>query len=177
LREQENEQWRSQRQQLRQEMNLPPLVTDWIAILVVTDNCTRQCLGLPLFVAGSHDTAEMVVAALRVLLPQELQFLISDRGVHFTADVFQQLAKDAILCMWSLRVIVHNPTGLPNDLFAQSKNGWLIKPGTLTRSYPCCWIFFIPSTTTGLTRVCPVQAYRPMSSPNGCLCNSVCLPF
>jgi len=95
LRKQEDEQWRSQRQQLRQEMNLLPLVTDWIAILVVTDNCTRQCLGLPLFVAGSHVTAEMVVAALRVLLPQELQFLISDRGVHFTAEVFQQLAKEA----------------------------------------------------------------------------------
>jgi len=95
LRKQEDEQWRLQRQQLRQEMNLLPLASDWIAILVVTDNCTRQCLGLPLFVAGSHVTAEMVVAALRVLLPQELQFLISDRGIHFTAEVFQQLAKDA----------------------------------------------------------------------------------
>jgi transposase InsO family protein len=59
-------------------------------------------LGLPLFIAGSHVTADMVVAALRVLLPQDLQFLtscpnlgISDRGVHFTADVFRQLAKDA----------------------------------------------------------------------------------
>lgn len=95
LRKQEDEQWRLQREQLRKEMNLLPLVTNWIAILVVTDNCTRQCLGLPLFVAGSHVTAEMVVAALRVLLPQELQFVISDRGVHFTAEVFQQLAKDA----------------------------------------------------------------------------------
>jgi hypothetical protein len=27
------------------------LVTCWIAILVITDNCTRQCLGLPLFMA------------------------------------------------------------------------------------------------------------------------------
>jgi len=62
---------------------------------MITDNCTRQCLGLPLFIAGSHVTAEMVVAALRVLLPANLQFLISDRGIHFTADVFKQLAKDA----------------------------------------------------------------------------------
>ncbi len=31
----------------------PPVTKPpWIAILVVTDNCTRQCLGLPLFVAG-----------------------------------------------------------------------------------------------------------------------------
>ena len=72
-----------------------PIVTAWIAVLVVTDNCSRQCLGLPLFVAGSHVTAEMIVAALRVLLPANLQFLISDRGIHFTAKVFQQLAADA----------------------------------------------------------------------------------
>jgi len=95
LRKQEDEQWRLERKQLREQMNLLPIITAWIAILVVTDNCTRQCLGLPLFIAGSHVTAEMVVAALRVLLPQDLQFLISDRGVHFTADVFRQLAKDA----------------------------------------------------------------------------------
>lgn len=94
VRKQEDEQWRLERQLLRQQMNLLPLVTAWIAILVVTDNCTRQCLGLPLFVAGSHVTAEMVVAALRVLLPPDLQFLISDRGVHFTADVFRQFAQE-----------------------------------------------------------------------------------
>ena len=76
-------------------MTLLPIVTAWIAILVITDNCTRQCLGLPLFLAGSHVTAEMVVAALRVLLPADLQFLISDRGTHFAADVFQQFAKEA----------------------------------------------------------------------------------
>ena len=76
-------------------MALLPVVTAWIAILVVTDNCTRQCLGLPLFVAGSHVTSEMVIAALRVLLPADLQFLISNRGIHFTADVFQQFANEA----------------------------------------------------------------------------------
>jgi transposase InsO family protein len=52
-------------------------------------------LGLPLFIAGAHVTAEMVVAALRTLLPANLQFLISDRGIHFSADVFQQLAKES----------------------------------------------------------------------------------
>ena len=95
LRQQEDEQWRLARQSLRERMNLLPIVTAWIAVLVVTDNCTRQCLGLPLFVAGSHVTAEMVVAALRVLSPANLQFLISDRGVHFTAQIFQQLASEA----------------------------------------------------------------------------------
>jgi len=94
-RQQEDEQWRLARKSLREKMTLLPIVTAWIAILLVTDNCTRQCLGLPIFLAGSHVTAEMVVAALRFLLPVNLQFLISDRGVHFTAEVFRQLAKDA----------------------------------------------------------------------------------
>lgn len=93
-RHQEDEHWRRQRLDLRERMKLAPIISAWIAILVITDNCTRQCLGLPLFVAGSAVTAEMVVAALRTLLPPELQFLISDRGVHFTAQVFQQLARN-----------------------------------------------------------------------------------
>lgn len=92
-RRQENKAWRQQRQRLRQRFSLLPVVTTWIAVLVITDNCTRQCLGLPLFVAGSKVTAEMVVDALRTLLPAELQFLISDRGVHFTAQVLQELAR------------------------------------------------------------------------------------
>jgi transposase InsO family protein len=91
-RDQEDEHWQQRRLDLRERMKLAPIITAWIAILVITDNCTRQCLGLPLFVAGSAVTAEMIVAALRTLLPTELQFLISDRGVHFTAQVFQQLA-------------------------------------------------------------------------------------
>jgi transposase InsO family protein len=91
---QEDELWRQQRLDLRERINLSPIITNWIAILVLTDNCTRQCLGLPLFVAGSSVTAEMIVTALRSLLPAELQFLISDRGVHFTAQVFQQLARE-----------------------------------------------------------------------------------
>ena len=93
-RKREDEQWRQQRHQIRERLACTRVITAWIAILVMTDNCTRQCLGLPLFVAGSHVTAEMVVEALRQLLPPELQFLISDRGTHFTAKIFQQLAQD-----------------------------------------------------------------------------------
>ena len=92
-REQEDDMWREQRRHLREQLSQLPLVTAWIAILVITDNCTRQGLGLPLFVAGSSVTAEMVAEALRMLLPPELQFLISDRGTHFTANVFAQLAE------------------------------------------------------------------------------------
>ncbi len=90
----EDKQWRQQRLALRQRAIELPLNTDWIAILVITDNCTRQCLGLPLFTVGAKVTAEMVVDALRTLLPPELQFLITDRGTHFTANVFRQLAQD-----------------------------------------------------------------------------------
>jgi len=84
--------WRQQLQHLRERCAPLPLVTVWIAILVVTDNCTRQCLGLPLFVMGPKVTAELIVEALRALLPPELHFLISDRGTHFTANAFRQLA-------------------------------------------------------------------------------------
>lgn len=93
-RQQEDAPWRQQRQSLRERLAQLPLVTAWIAILVITDNCTRQCLGLPLFVVGPKVTAEMIVEALRYLLPPELQFLISDRGTHFTAQVFQQLVQE-----------------------------------------------------------------------------------
>jgi len=90
----EDEHWRQHRRQLRERLSALPLVTAWIAILVITDNCTRQCLGLPLFVTGAKVTAELIVAALTGLLPPELQFLISDRGTHFTAHAFRNLRRD-----------------------------------------------------------------------------------
>jgi transposase InsO family protein len=90
-RQQADAAWRQARQQVRARLT-GLTVTAWIAILVITDNCTRQCLGLPLFVTGPKVTADLIVAALRALLPTDLQFLISDRGVHFTAQVFEQLA-------------------------------------------------------------------------------------
>ncbi len=92
-RKQEDVEWRQKRHVIRERLSLLPIVTAWIAVLVITDNCTRQCLGLPLFVVGSKVTAEMVVEALRVLLPPELLFLISDRGTHFTAKVFEDLMR------------------------------------------------------------------------------------
>jgi transposase InsO family protein len=93
-RHQEDEAWRQQRLSLRQRWSALPIVTAWIAILIITDNCTRQCLGLPLFVAGPKVTAELIVAALRVLLPPELLFLITDRGTHFKATAFRELLRE-----------------------------------------------------------------------------------
>lgn len=65
----------------------------WIAILVVTDNCTRQCLELPLFRSGSRVTSQDVIDALRQLLPAKLQFLITDQGAHFRTQWMAQFAK------------------------------------------------------------------------------------
>ena len=93
-RQRENKQWRLKREQMRLRASQIQSLVAWIAILVVVDNCTRQSLGLPLFVAGAKVTAQMVVEALRQLLPAELQFLVSDRGPQFTADLMKQLASE-----------------------------------------------------------------------------------
>ena len=93
-RQREDAQWRQQRTQLRAQLAQLPSVTAWIAILVLTDNGTRQCLGRPLFVAGPHVTSDLIIAARRTLLPADLQFLISDRGVHFRATSFDQFADE-----------------------------------------------------------------------------------
>ncbi|MGH8337153.1 MAG: integrase core domain-containing protein, partial [Gammaproteobacteria bacterium] len=85
--------WRQTRLTFRQQWSQLPIVTAWIAILVITDNCSRQCCGLPLFLAGPRVTAEMIVEALHSLLPPELLFLITDRGIHFRAEAFHRLAR------------------------------------------------------------------------------------
>lgn len=93
-RRQTDERWREQRRAFRQReqaLGLGQVVT-WIAVLVIVDNCTRQCLGLPLFTLGAHVTADLIAAALRALLPKELKYLIADGGTHFTAEALQQLA-------------------------------------------------------------------------------------
>ena len=95
----QDDQWRQARQDIRQrkaaldeKAQLP--AAQWLAILVILDNCTRQCLALPLFVAGKHVTAEMVVAALRKVLPKRLRFLISDNGAQFIAQAIADLATE-----------------------------------------------------------------------------------
>ena len=59
------QEWKQKRLVLRQQWTELPIVTAWIAILVITDNCSRQCLGLPLFVAGPRVTAELIVQTLK----------------------------------------------------------------------------------------------------------------
>jgi hypothetical protein len=96
-RKQEDAEWRQKRNVIREQLSQLPIVAAWIAIRVVTDNCTRQCLGLPLFVVGSRVTAEMVVEALEVaatrtavfdlgsgqtLYGQGLSGIGAQRGIH-----------------------------------------------------------------------------------------------
>lgn len=49
-RQQEDKQWRLHRNTLQAQLSLLPMATAWLAVLMITDNCTRQCLGLPLFI-------------------------------------------------------------------------------------------------------------------------------
>jgi len=98
----QEETWRAARAALRAEIaprtSGPPSVSAvvvWFAILVVVDNGTRRCLGLPLFEAGVHVTAARGVAALCPLLPPTVRFLISDNGSPFTTEAFQELSNVA----------------------------------------------------------------------------------
>ena len=148
-----------------------------IAILVITIT-VPGILGLPLFVAGSHVTAEMVVETLRVVLPANLQFLISDRGTHFAAMCFNSSPKMPILSTWSLPVTVHNRMELPSDLFVLLKSGWLTKPGFRTKSYRNFCSCFCRNTTTAHTRAYLPRACLPMNMPNASgLCNPKCSTF
>jgi transposase InsO family protein len=125
----QDETWRQARQQLHTQRHaFDPTSTPsqhlWLAILVIVDNCTRRCLGLPLFTAGAHVTSEMVIAALRQLLPAELQFLISDNGPQFKAETFAELARTANFI--HVRIAPHRPcTNGIAERFVQTLKDWL----------------------------------------------------
>ena len=116
--------WRAARQRIREHLTPATPHRDWIAILVLTYNCTRVCYGLPLFTTGAMVTAEQVVEALRQLLPPDLQFLITDRGTHFTANAFAQLATDADFV--HVLIARHRPqsNGIA-ERFVQTLKDWL----------------------------------------------------
>lgn len=124
-RNRENQAWRQRNQALKAEQSSVPAETrTWIAVLVVTDNCTRQCLGLPVFQSGSKLTSAEVVAALYAILPPELQFLISDQGTHFRAKGFAQFAQDQDFI--HIPVYRHRPqsNGIA-ERFVQTLKNWL----------------------------------------------------
>jgi transposase InsO family protein len=104
--------WQQRRAQHRQDLRERPMETaawharnqrteridltggafPWTAILVITDNCTRQCLGLPLFQSGAHLTSQELIQALGQCLPPSLAYLISDQDGKFRSQALAQLA-------------------------------------------------------------------------------------
>lgn len=93
-RKEENLLWHQRNRLLKAEQSIPTEPRTWLAVLVVTDNCTRQCLGLPVFRSGSKLSSNELIGALQDILPPELQFLISDQGTHFRSRAFAQLAQE-----------------------------------------------------------------------------------
>lgn len=96
---QEQAQQKEQRQELKKKEaelkgSLSVFLTCFVAVLVVVDNCTRCCLGLPIFLEGRNVKADSIIEALKVLLPPELQYLISDNGSQFKAELFQRLVQE-----------------------------------------------------------------------------------
>lgn len=51
-RQQDDQAWRAERIRLRSALTELVVTTAWHAILIMTDNGTRQCYNLPLFVEG-----------------------------------------------------------------------------------------------------------------------------
>jgi len=93
-RRQENDAWHVRNQQRVTDGAQTSDERRWFAVLVITDNCTRQSLGLPVFSTGAKLTAQELVDALRTILPETLQFFISDQGAHFRTKVFAALATE-----------------------------------------------------------------------------------
>ena len=96
----------------------------WIAILVITDNCTRQCLALPAFASGARLSSAELVSALKGVLPEGLQFLISDQGLHFRSSLFAELAQEAEFV--HVLIFRHRPqsNGIA-ERFVQTLKVWL----------------------------------------------------
>lgn len=90
----EDQAWHTRLTQLRMQEHAETPKQEWIAVLLITDNCTRQCLGLPAFTAGAHLTSEEMITGLREHLPPDLVYLISDQGTHFRAKVFANFAEE-----------------------------------------------------------------------------------
>lgn len=80
-RKKEDEEWRNKRKEIKENTNV--IITSLVAILVIIDNCTRKCLGLPVFIKGRKITADDIIKALKNRLPPELKYIISDNGKQF----------------------------------------------------------------------------------------------
>jgi hypothetical protein len=101
----EDEEWRDKRKKSKEELNVA--VTSLVAVLVIIDNCTRKCIGLPLFIKGKHVSAVDVVKSLEKSLNQELNYIISDNGKQFVAKAFQKFCENNSFV--HVRISPHRP--------------------------------------------------------------------
>ncbi len=123
-RKEENLAWHQRNQRLKMEPSPSDQPRTWLAVLVVTDNCTRQCLSLPVFRSGSKLTSDELVTTLQDILPTELQFVISDQGTHFRAKSFAQLAQDKDFV--HIPIYRHRPqTNGIAERFVRTLKAWL----------------------------------------------------
>jgi transposase InsO family protein len=104
-RKKEDEEWRCKRKEISEQKNV--FIISLVAILVVVDNCTRKCFGLPVFIKGRHVSADDVVKALENLLPPELKYIISDNGKQFVAEAFQKFCTNKGIT--HIRITPHRP--------------------------------------------------------------------
>jgi transposase InsO family protein len=103
--EKEDEEWRKKQRALKEQINI--CITSLAAILVILDNCTRKCIGLPVFMTGRSVTADDVITALETRLPPELKYIISDNGRQFIAEAFQKLCDSRDIVQ--VRITRHRP--------------------------------------------------------------------
>ena len=104
-REKEDEEWKKKQRGLKKQMNI--IITSLAAILVILDNCTRKCIGLPVFMTGRRVSADEVIHALEERLPPELRYIISDNGKQFIAEAFQKLCDSRDIVQ--VKITPHRP--------------------------------------------------------------------
>ncbi len=135
----ENTVWRAQRQKIRERKKDLKAGVVWCAMLVIGDNCTRHVYGLPLFLTGAHVTALEVVTALRLSLPAELQYVITDRGVHFISKAMEKLKQEKG-CV-RVPIAPHRPqsNGIA-ERFVRTLKEWLVSKTWLTAEELRTWL-------------------------------------
>ncbi len=90
----ENQAWHARIAEVQAAKATDGGVQEWVAVVVIIDNCTRQCLGLPAFPSGAHLTSKEMISVLPTYLPPELEYAISDQGTHFRAKAFARFAEE-----------------------------------------------------------------------------------
>jgi transposase InsO family protein len=113
-----------ERNRLAKQTDLTGCAHPWFAILVVTDNCTRQCMALPVFESGAHLTSQELVQALAACLPEHLAYLISDQDFKFRSQALAQLAQQRGFVQ--VPIFRHHPqTNGIAERFVWSLKDWL----------------------------------------------------